>query len=76
MYWPSFLTNCKSKSRFSESARYSDSPAVLLPAVCQVTVPAKLLETVVVTLAVAGEINGPGHNLDVHQIVDYPANDN
>ena len=49
-------------------------PAVVLPAVCQVAVPAELLEAVVVTLAVTGEINCPGHHLDVHQVVNYPVN--
>ena len=49
-------------------------PTVVLPAVCQVTVPAELLEAVVVTLAVTGEINCPGHHLDVHQVIDYPVN--
>ena len=50
----------------------NDRPAVVLPAVRQLAVPAQLLEAVVVTLAVAREINGPGHHLDVHQVVDYP----
>ena len=56
------------------SAVTNPRPAVVLPAVCQVAVPAELLEAVVLTLTVTGEINGPGHHLDVHQVVNYPVN--
>ena len=47
-------------------------PAVLLPGGSEVTVPAKTVETVVVALAVPGEVESSGHHTDVDEIIHDP----